>query len=79
MNIRLLKFYPDTKTEAKPRHEANIYIPDDNVVRFYSWLSEKKVEYWLNTDQGALLFVNSTEASQNEILKYLREVYYLSV
>ena len=79
MNIRFLKFYPDRNTDAKPRHEVNIYIPDDNVVRFYSWMSEKQVEYWVNSEQGGLLFVNSTEASQNEILKYLRDVYYLSV
>lgn len=79
MNIKYLKFYSDTNTDAKPRLEVTTWIPDDNVVRFYAWMSEKKVEYWTNTDIGGLLFVNSTEASQNEILKYLREVYYLAV
>jgi hypothetical protein len=79
MNIRSLKFYPDRNTEAKPRRDVSIDMPDDQVVRFYAWMSEKKVEYWLNTEIGALLFVNSTEASQNEILKYLRDVYYYSV
>ncbi|KAG2172576.1 hypothetical protein INT44_002591 [Umbelopsis vinacea] len=70
MLIKSLKFYPDRNTDATPRRTATTWISDDESLRYIIWLNEKNIEYWNNSDTASLLFVNCSEATQNDILKF---------